>query len=236
MERNRSSAGHRLRTGAIWAALLAGAIVLLLSVPLVSEVLIDRLQIFPPVTSSELKELMHGPPAAIVILSAGRRAYAPEFGGETVDELSLERIRYGAMLARQTALPVLVSGGLAGPKARPLATLMADVLVQDYGIRPRWIEARARNTAENAIFSAQMLKRAGVGRVILVTHAWHMKRARAAFLANGLSVIPAPTAFYQPGEGNSWAGLIPAMRSLRMSGYAIHETLGNQWYALRYGY
>src|SRR6185369_731300 len=48
---------------------------------------------------------------AIVILGGGRRSDSPEFGGDTVSHYTLERVRYGAQLARQTGLPVLVSGG-----------------------------------------------------------------------------------------------------------------------------
>ena len=46
---------------------------------------------------------------AIVVLGAGRRKHAPEFGGDTVNRLALERLRYAARLARETGLPVLVA-------------------------------------------------------------------------------------------------------------------------------
>ena len=208
----------------------------LLSNPAVSQVLMDSLQVYPALGDRDIAELSSGPSSAIVVLSAGRRVFAPEYGGETVDELSLERIRYGAALARKTGLPLLVTGGAALASEPPVAQLMAETFTRDYGIEPKWVETRAANTAENAIFSAEMLKRAGVSRVLLVTHAWHMKRARAAFAANGLSVVPAPTAFYGGAVRNSWEDLLPNMRSLRMSGYAVHEIVGRGWYALHYGY
>jgi uncharacterized SAM-binding protein YcdF (DUF218 family) len=109
-------------------------------------------------------------------------------------------------------------------------------LSRDYGISAKWQETRSTNTAENAIYSAKMLREAGIKRVILITHAWHMKRARDAFVANGMTVIPAPTAFYGRPWTYTWAGFTPSMAAFRVSGYAIHETLGSQWYALRYGY
>lgn len=225
-----------MRQAALAAALAAATIALLLSLPLVSDFLIERLQVFPPITREQRADAAHGPPCAIVILSAGRRAYAPEFGAETVDGLSLERVRYGARLVRQTGLPVLVSGGSLGPKEPSISYLMADALVGDYDVHPRWLEVRSLNTAENAIFSADILKRAGIRRVILVTHAWHMPRARAAFEANGITVIPAPTAFYVPTRMTLWEKFVPSMTAFRMSGYAIHEIIGSGWYAMRYGY
>jgi uncharacterized SAM-binding protein YcdF (DUF218 family) len=179
--------------------------------------------------------LKQGPPAAVVILSAGRRTYAPEFGGETVDALGLERTRYGAHVARETGFPVLVSGGLATPDDPPLALLMADVL-RDYGIVTKWQESRSSNTAENAIYSSGLLKQAGISRVLLVTHAWHMDRARAAFAANGMTVIPAPTAFHRGGRFGDFGGLVPSVEAFRVSRFALHERVGRVWYAIRYGY
>ncbi len=224
-----------LRRMAGFGVLCAAAVVAILSVPVVSYALIEPLQIFPAITPSGLAAAAAGPPSAIVILSAGRRDYAPEFGEETVDQLSLERVRYAAFVARRTGLPVLVSGGATGGKV-PLARLLADTLSKDYGIKARWLEDRSRDTAENAIDSAALLKRDGITHIILVTHSWHMRRARAAFAANGMDVTPAPTGFYRPPLNNIFSVLIPAMSALRMSGYAIHEIVGNVWYAARYGY
>ena len=219
--------------------LCAAGASLALSLPLIARSLVGQLEVFPAIPPAQLSSLAAGPPTAIVVLSAGRR-YAPEFGPalatESVDALSLERLRYAAYVARQTGLPVLVSGGAVNPVQIPVALLMADTLAQDYGIKAKWSEIRSTNTAENAIFSTQILKRQGIGRVILVTHAWHMERARAAFLANGMQVIAAPTAFYGLGGVNLPFDLFPSAAALRMSAYAIHENIGIVWYRLRYGY
>ena len=228
----------RARRALLFILLLSGSGCFLLSVPAISDGLIDSLQVFPALTpAAAIQAAASGPPAAIVILSAGRRIYAPEFGGETADELTLERVRYGAKLARETHLPLLVSGGSTGDDALPLAALMANVLEGDYGITPKWQEARSKTTAENAIFSAGILKSAGISRVILVTHAWHMKRAAATFSANGMTVIAAPTAFYGRPGSRSWRYFVePNMRAFRNAGYALHEIIGGYWYTLRYGY
>jgi uncharacterized SAM-binding protein YcdF (DUF218 family) len=167
-----------------------------------------------------------------VILAAGRRAYAPEFGGETVDGLTLERLRYGAVVTRATGLPVLVSGGLGSGDAPSLAAMMAQVLHDEYGIEARWREGESSTTMENARFSAALLRKERIGRILLVTHAWHMQRAASAFRASGLAVIAAPTAFYRPSD--LLTGLLPDMGALRMSGYALHELIGSAWYAVRY--
>jgi uncharacterized SAM-binding protein YcdF (DUF218 family) len=237
MKRLRDFLAKPGRRAAVILLLLISGGSLFLSISAVSDTLIDSLQVFPPLSPAEIRTAGSGAPAAIVILSAGRRVYAPEFGGQTADEITLERVRYGAKLARETQLPVLVSGGATHDEAVPLAKLMADVLSSDYGIAVKWQESRSTNTAENAIYSSEILKQAGIRRAILVTHAWHMKRAYAAFVANGMPVVAAPTAFYGRPAARNWSYYLePNMRALRDAGYAIHEIVGGYWYAIRYGY
>ena len=51
------------------------------------------------------------PAQAIVVLGGGRYLGAPEYGGDTVSEPTLVRVRYGAYLHRLVNKPLLVSGG-----------------------------------------------------------------------------------------------------------------------------
>jgi hypothetical protein len=66
-------------------------------------------------------------PVAIVVLGGGMEALAPEYGVSSLRATSLERLRYGIWLGRETGLPVAFSGGVgwaqldAKPEAwRPL--------------------------------------------------------------------------------------------------------------------
>ena len=170
---------------------------------------------------------------AIVVLGAGRRTHAPEFGGETVNRLALERLRYAAKLARSSGLPLLVSGG-APHGDTPEAVLMQRALELDYGVRTRWVESASRDTRENAQFSAVHLHAVGVRRVLLVTHAMHMKRARDAFAAAGLEVVPAPTAWLG-GDDKETAGdqalvELPSQNTAYAGWFALHELLGQLAY------
>ena len=50
---------------------------------------------------------------AIVILGGGgQRSFAPEYGGPAADPVLLEKLNYGAFIARKTGLPILVTGFL----------------------------------------------------------------------------------------------------------------------------
>ena len=191
--------------------------------------------IFPPVVGALLRGLEIHPPfdpaqaggaRAIVILGAGKRDHAPEFGGETVNRLALERLRYGARLARHTGLPVLLSGG-APSGHEPEAVLMQHSLVSDFGIRPRWLETASRDTHENAVFSALQLEAAGIGHIVLVTHAVHMRRAQAEFETQGLKVSAAPTAWLGGAQHDeSLRALLPGPNTAWAGWAALHEYLG----------
>jgi uncharacterized SAM-binding protein YcdF (DUF218 family) len=169
---------------------------------------------------------------AIVVLTAGRISDAPEYGGKDIpDYVALARAGYAAKLYRETGLPLLVTGGI-GPEDgynESLAAGLARALQQQFGVPVRWTEERSKNTAENASYSALLLKQAGVQRILLVTDAMHMRRARLAFEKQGFSVVAAPTMFFSENKMRL-QGLIPGAENLRRSCYAVYEWMGLLWY------
>lgn len=218
----------RLGTG-----VAAGGVILmvLLSMPVVAGHLLGALEIYPAVTAP-----LQGPdaPQAIVVLAGGRYPDAPEYGGvDTVSAATLVRLRYAAYLYRRTHLPVLVSGGTVFGRGVPESLLMRHVLKHDFSVPVQWTETRSRDTRENALFTSDLLRHAGVSRVYLVTQAWHMRRAVAAFSGTGIHVVPAPTAFTTPhGLGPYWRLYLPSAYALRESSRAVHEFLGLSWYLI----
>ena len=172
---------------------------------------------------------------AIVVLGAASVERAPEYEGmDIADPVALVRMQYGAHLQHATGLPLLVTGGPQSrkPGAVPVAVTMARVLREDFRTPVRWVEAQARNTAQNAAYSARMLKAAKVRRVLLVTHAMHMPRSRAAFLREGIDVVEAPTAFYSRAPLRPMM-LLPSGSGLYRAFYATHEWVGLLWYRLQ---
>jgi uncharacterized SAM-binding protein YcdF (DUF218 family) len=166
---------------------------------------------------------------AIVVLGAGSVEGAPEYGGRAVpDQVALVRLHYAAHLQHATGLPLLVSGA----NGNPPRGIMAQVLRDDFKTPVAWVDDRSGDTAENAVNSARILKAAGIRRVLLVTQAMHMARARAQFVRSGIDVIEAPTLFY---SRITWAPgmLVPSASGLYRSFYATHEWIGLGWYWLR---
>jgi uncharacterized SAM-binding protein YcdF (DUF218 family) len=211
--------GRRPRLGRalLWSGL---GLLVALSTSVVAGGLLRLVNDSPQVTLAQARSAQ-----AIVILGGGVRPNAREYGGDTVGRLTLDRVRYGAMVARATGLPVLVTGG-ATHRTRAEAEVMREVLEREFGVPVRWSEDRSRNTHENAQFTAARLEKEGVKRVVLVAHGFDMRRARAEFTAAGLEVVPAPT--FVPGEGSfELTDLIPSVGALQASYYALYELLAN---------
>ncbi|HEX5803493.1 MAG TPA: YdcF family protein, partial [Azospira sp.] len=173
---------------------LAGVLLLgALSLGVVARALLAPLEAqHPPLPPAAAARL---PVDAIVVLGAGRYRFPPEFAADDVAGPALERLRYGALLARASGRPVLVTGGAPDGGERSEGEAMRDALQRDFGVPVRWVESTSANTVENARHSAAQLLPQGARRIALVTHAWHMPRAVAAFERAGFVVLPAPTAY-----------------------------------------
>jgi len=174
------------------------------------------------------------PPGAIVVLGGGVR-YNPQEQPfrQWPNTRTLERIAHGAALARASGLPVLVSGGTPPRRDESEALVMARTLERSFGLKARWIEDGSGDTADNAKESARTLGQAGVTRIVLVTQAYHMRRARAAFEAAGLAVVPAPHGYHGGGPIESWGNFVPGPGAMQLSWLATHEAVGYWWYRFR---
>jgi uncharacterized SAM-binding protein YcdF (DUF218 family) len=198
-----------------------------LSTPWMGGVLLKSLEISAPVGPEALASA-----DAIVILGGGRRVDAAEYGGDTLNGLSLERLRYAAHLHRASGLPLLVTGGKPGGGHLAEGDIMHAILRDEYGIEARWVEDTALTTWDNARNAAALLQADGVRRIALVTHAWHLRRATPLFQAQDLEVVPAGIQFSST-VLDSVLDVIPTPVGLRDSTFALHEWLGILWYKFR---
>jgi uncharacterized SAM-binding protein YcdF (DUF218 family) len=206
----------RLGRGIAASALL---MLFALSLPPVSYVLVQGLESLPPVSVQDLTRAQ-----AIVILAGGNYSAAPEYGGDTVNRWTLERVRYGVYLQKRSGLPILVTGG-APYGGRPGGETMKETIQGDFIGQVKWLETASRDTAENAAYSATLLKADGISRIVLVTHSAHLTRAVELFEHQGLEVFAAPTG-YSTHERSWFKWMLPSMASLNQSCEALHEWLG----------
>lgn len=165
---------------------------------------------------------------AIVVLGGGAETRNREYGNAQPNGLTIARMHYGQVLARSTGLPVGFSGGIgwaadtrSDTEAQAVQRWMAQL-----GMAPlRWSESNSRDTRENAVLTAAMLRKDGIERIALVTHARHMPRAQRDFEKTGLVVTPAPMGFTEPLYSTSLEWL-PSAEGLRNSKEILRELLG----------
>jgi len=185
-----------------WLLIVAGVVGIWLMCTQAIGIWMTRVLLSPPraLSSSEIAELKRQPKTAIVVLGAGRRLFAPEYGLSTLKPLSVERLRYGLWLARETGLPLAFSGGVGnGSEPGPSeAEIAARIAAREFGRPLKWTEAESRDTRENAAFTLALLKPAGIREIVLVTHGDHMPRALRAFQqaaqrsGDAVRIVPAP--------------------------------------------
>jgi len=210
-------------------ALLIGSFVLLwlCATPYLAEGALHLLEGPPKAVDTQMQSA-----DAIVVLGGGTYFSAPEYGADTVSGSTLERLRYAAKLQRETGKPILVTGGKPLGNNLSEAQQMKSVLEQEFKIPVRWTEDASDNTLENARYSYQLLQQAGIKRIYLVTHAWHMPRSILAFRSAGFDVVPAPTAFTTRYR-TDLLSFIPNAEALGDSRVFMHEAIGLLWYRLK---
>ena len=173
------------------------------------------------------------PPAqAIVVLGGGKYYAAPEYAADTVSETTLVRLRYAALLHRQTGKPILVSGGAPEGSSVSEALAMKSVLENELKAPVTWLETASNNTLENAHASRALLAPLGINRVYLVTHARHMPRSQWIFTKAGFDVVIAPTQ-WTTSFGLTARDFMPDAWALRDSSDFFHEVIGLVWYRLK---
>lgn len=195
----------------VWCGLLA---LWATSTPFIADQLARASEHYPPLNLKQATDAQ-----AIVILGGGFRRNAPEYSRTAPSDSTLQRLAYGAVVARATHLPVLVSGGT------PEAETMQWFLEHVFDVPVAWRESASRDTQQNAAYSAPILSSQHIAKIILVTSSLHMARAAAEFRANGLEVIAAPADMWTRDDVGLLA-FVPNIAAARRSHQAFYELLG----------
>lgn len=175
---------------------------------------------------------------AIVVLGGGMTA-APEVYPYPDMHGGADRVWHAARIYRAGKAPVVMPTGMNDEEA-------VVPLLRDFGVPQEAIvgEYEARNTEENAKFVARKIAEmrkgsnsGGPARVLLVTSAWHMRRALLMYqkYAAGIEIVPAPADFENMVtmgtrlEAGDW---FPSAESLARNSYIAKELVGYWGYRL----
>lgn len=207
--------------------IVATSLLFLASIPALSALMLQQVEMHPPV-----KQDFAGA-QAIVVLGGGVRAGDGDLISDTLGAMTLERLDFAARAYRQLHLRVAVSGGQSHGAHVSEASLMKAALQDEFYVPVTWSEDQSRTTFENAAFTARLLKADGVSKIVVVTHAWHMKRALWAFERVGLHAVawPSPPTVDPTGRLDN---LLPNVGALQSSYTALHEALGLIYYRMHY--
>ena len=202
------------------------------STPISSDALLDRMAAqYPP------RHVATFPAADAIVLLGG--SFDQTTDEWTYPELNgaADRVWHAARLYHAGKAPlILVSAGSAWPAPGVQSPAVATrLLLVDFGVPESAIilEADSRSTRENATHTATAAAAHGIEQVLLVTSAWHMRRAEAAFKRVGFDVIPAPADYARLRATTRIPSFLPLATALQHSSQVWREYLGFLVYRLR---
>jgi uncharacterized SAM-binding protein YcdF (DUF218 family) len=179
---------------------------------------------FPPWDSSR------GPPNGIVVLGGMIASDVSAARGTIALTDAAERITATAELARRY------------PTARIVVSAGSNALIFDEGVEAQFAvaqlialgvahdriaaEEQSRNTIENAVFSRLIANPKPGERWLLVTSAYHMPRAVAAFRAAGFPIEPYPVDWHTRGAADLLWPFPVFWWGLQRTDTAVHEWIG----------
>lgn len=164
-------------------------------------------------------------PGAVVVPGAARVRHGSAW---RLSPAGRRRLWAGIEQARARGLPLLVSGGVRRGEGPAEAALMGARSARQAPELAVIEEGASRNTWENAVNCAAVLRRHGITDVVVVTDRPHLTRAVLSFQRQGLRVEPAaasrlPTPAWMPSTG-----------ALIMLPELWYEWLALLWYELRH--
>src|SRR5580704_9286512 len=207
--------------------IVATSLLYLAALPVIAARMLEDVEIKPP-TKPDFSAAQ-----AIVVLGGGIKRGDGDKVPDTLGAWSLERIDFAAHAYRELNLKVAVTGGRPAGARSAEAALMKATLESDFNVPVTWVENRSRTTFENALYTKELLKADNVTTVVLVTNAWHMRRALWSFERVGLHAIPWPAPLTCD-ETDRLDDYLPSMFALLGSYQALHEAIGLAYYRLRY--
>ena len=178
------------------------------------------------------------PGDAIVVLSAGRSL--PPGPGKVSDWHDANRFFGGIELALAGKAPLLVFTG-ASFSSEPGVLTEGELLATEArarGVAPDRIVVTplVLNTDDEAREVAAVLRtrQMQTPRVLLVTSAFHMRRARMLFEQRGITVDPFPVSFGSSDQKTiTLFSFLPSVSALTKSQTALRELYGRAFYWLR---
>lgn len=186
---------------------------------------------YPPIAARKL------PNADVIVLLGGAiRGKASE---ETLADMSGlgDRVLFAVTAFNASKAPlILVTGG--APEGDDSEAMQIREILVALGVPHDKIvlETRNRDTLDNRLYMPEKLRSIGAESVLLVTSAFHMRRALWVFEPLDVNVYAAPTDHQVlPGgdDAPSPLSFLPSVKALQLTTWAFHEGIGYLYYSFQ---
>lgn len=173
----------------------------------------------------------------IILLGGGIYDESPDFSGIGIPtEDMTTRIVTAARLQKKLGIPIIISTGKVFKHRKSEAPIVRRFLI-DLGMPSDKVimEDKSRDTIENAKYSTDICKKSGFEKPILVTSAYHMRRAVMSFEKTGLKVLPFPVGLRTWRDMKyGWDDYMPSLSAFDKTCTAMREYLGLIFYKRAY--
>ncbi len=168
---------------------------------------------------------------AVVVLGGGKIKGSPNL---PLSQSAFKRAVWGLMVAKQKNISLIFTGG-GTDKSYSEADAFKETFKEivkyldiKFDKKKIFVEDKSLNTNENAKYTKKILVKQGKTKptIILVTSAYHMKRAVQIYEKLGFTVIPSATDFLISNSAFNFLKLLPNMNSFYKSYIALHEYFG----------
>jgi uncharacterized SAM-binding protein YcdF (DUF218 family) len=170
---------------------------------------------------------------AYVVLGGGVNDFAPDIDGEgTPGSEAYLRLICAYRLYKIDRKPIIISGGRIFER-RPEAEIAKRILLS-LGVNEKDIlmEAKSKDTFENAKYVKELSDKHGINRIVLITSAFHMKRSMLLFDKFFKQTIPCPTGHNTSKTGYDLLSYLPNAGNMESIAVALKEYLGIFFYRI----
>ena len=212
---------------------LSGVFILIVcSLPIVSDKLVAYLE-----SDYQLSKPSNIEPAdSIVVLSGMIRTINSKDGLDYEFGEASDRIFAGINLFKEKKAPklILTRGKLPWSVGIPEGEYLREIAINN-GISESNIllTKNVENTDQEAKAIKKLLSD-DKSKVLLVTSAFHMPRARIVFEAAGINVVPFPVDFQKELSKITFMSFVPTAKSFYDTSFFVREMMGRIYYNLKY--
>ncbi|MFH0974428.1 MAG: YdcF family protein [Spirochaetota bacterium] len=186
----------------------------------------------------EQERIYKGTPAvdAMILLGGGTVDGVPDISGKSIPSTDMVvRLVDAARLYKKYKYPIVVSGGTI--QGRDKETVIVERFLADLGVKRKDIilEDSSRDTVENALNVKEIFRKNGFKKGLIITSAYHLRRAEFIFRKTGIEVYPHSSGILSDRNIKlSLFDFLPNTNELDKTAVTLKETFGLLFYYIKY--